>query len=133
MPRLAELWTVIKVDFELPKHIWLPVVLLLSQLLPTVLRLPRILPLLRVLLLPTVPLSKASAISINCPTTAAIPSGYFVPAVLDRLFRSTVTKHSATKDSSTKRSFTTFSAVESSAFIRCSTIKSFITGYSAAH
>ena len=65
---------------------------------------------------------------IDCPTaaiTAAIPSSYFVPAILDQLFRSTVTKYSATEDSSTKR-FTTSSTIKSSVFIRCSAIKSSI-------
>ena len=54
---------------------------------------------------------------IDCPTAAAaaaIPSSYFVLAILDQPFRSTVTKCS----------FTTSSAIESSASIKCFTIKS---------
>ena len=65
---------------------------------------------------------------INCPTAAAaatIPSSYFVPAILDQLFYSTIIKYSATEDSFTKH-FTTSSAIKSSVFIRCSTIKSSI-------
>ena len=57
---------------------------------------------------------------INYPTAAtaaAISSSYFVPAILDLLFRSTITEYSATEDFSTK-CFTTSSAIKSSTFIR---------------
>ena len=72
---------------------------------------------------------------IDCPTAAvatAIPSSYFVPAILDQLFRSTVTEYSATEDSSIKR-FTTSSAIKSFVFIKYSTIKSFIAECSSTN
>ena len=53
-------------------------------------------------------------------------SSYFVLAILDQPFRSTITKYSVTEDSSTKH-FTIFSAIKSFTFIRCFTIKSSIT------
>ena len=65
---------------------------------------------------------------INCliaATAATILSSYFVLVILDQLFCFTVTEYSATKDFSTKR-FTIFSAIKSSTFIRCFTIKSSI-------
>ena len=72
---------------------------------------------------------------INCPTAAAaatIPFSYFIPVILDQLFRFTVTEYSAAEDSSTK-CFTTSSAIESSAFIRCSAIKSSIAQCSSTN
>ena len=69
---------------------------------------------------------------INCFTAAAISSSYFVFAILDLLFRSTVTEYSATEDSFTKH-FTTSSAIKSSTFIRCSTIKSSIAECSSTN
>ena len=72
---------------------------------------------------------------INCPTAAAaaaIPSSYCVPAILDQLFHSTITKYSATEDSSTKH-FTTSSAIKSSIFIKYSAIKSSIAKCSSTN
>ena len=72
---------------------------------------------------------------INCPTAAtvtAILSSYFIPAILDLLFRSTITEYSATKDSSIKY-FTISSAIKSSAFIKYSTIKSSIAECSSTN
>ena len=72
---------------------------------------------------------------INCPTAAiaaAILSCYFIPAILDQLFRFTITKYSVTEDSSTKY-FTTSSTIKSSVFIKCSTIKSSIAECSSTN
>jgi hypothetical protein len=67
---------------------------------------------------------------IDCPiaaAAAAIPSGYFVPTILDQPFRSTITKYSSTKR------FTTSSTIKSSTSIRCSAIKSSIAEYSSTN
>ena len=62
---------------------------------------------------------------INCPITATILFSYFVSAILDLPFRSTITEYSTTEDSFIKR-FTIFFAIKSFTFIKYSTIKSSI-------
>ena len=69
---------------------------------------------------------------IDCPTAAAIPSSYFVFVILDLPFRFTVTEYSVTEDFFTKR-FTISSAIKSSTFIRCFTIKSSIAECSSTN